>query len=120
MGNSCSGPETLKESSDQNYRVFNGIISGNAELLLANLLIETEKDVDEGVNLAEQLLQRDKKKEYAYNARVVLGRGYLKQGEYARAIEILQQADDLTFVYWGECRIPLEEAKAALAKEEKK
>ena len=65
-------------------------------------------------------MQRDMNRYFAYRFRVVLGRGYLKQGRYAEAVEMLQQADELAYIYWGYCRLPLEKAREELAKLEGK
>jgi tetratricopeptide (TPR) repeat protein len=95
----------------------NQAITGNAKLLLAHLLIESEKNVDEGVILAENEWQRLQAHPHAIDVRIVLGRGYFKQGNYAKAAEMLQQADDMKPRYWDYIRVPLEKALAELVQE---
>ena len=78
---------------------------------LAYLLIENDRDVAEGVQLAQRAVQIDSENSLSLHA---LGWGYYKQGRYAQAVEVLEQAEDLEPIYWHSLRRHLETARKAL------
>jgi cytochrome c-type biogenesis protein CcmH/NrfG len=81
---------------------------------LAYLLIEDERDIDEGVELAQSAVQFASENFFSLHA---LGWGYYKQGKYGLAVKTLQKAEDLVPKYDHYIRKHLEYAQTALAKQ---
>jgi serine/threonine protein kinase/tetratricopeptide (TPR) repeat protein len=108
--------------SEHKYNVLtvyhgNEFLSGNAFIHLAYLLVTSEKNVDEGVELAENALQVDQNHSAYQTALYISGLGYLKQGKYTRAVDALQEVYNLNTRYFEWITDPLQTAKKALAKE---
>jgi tetratricopeptide (TPR) repeat protein len=82
-----------------------------ATLNLANLLIDHEIDVEEGMELARGILVTSPDNN---RARSLLGWGYYKLGDHDRAIALLQEAWDRKDEYDHSTFIRLDKAKAAL------
>ena len=82
--------------------------------LLADLLIEKDRDVDQGIELAQHALRIDSEDFWSWHA---LGWGYYKQGNYKLAVEALGKADDLIPKYEQPIPKHLKMAQAALAQQ---
>jgi tetratricopeptide (TPR) repeat protein len=83
---------------------------------LAYFLIDSERDVDEGMAIIEKALEL-RPDNYIYLH--TKGLGLYKQGNYGDALEILRQSWDLRMeqaIYNHEAFLHLEEAKKAVAK----
>ncbi len=83
---------------------------------LANLLIEKELNISEGMELIEKALEM---RPDSYTLLHAKGLGLYKQGNYKEALEIQQKSWDLRrelAVYDHEAFLNLEEAKKAVAK----
>jgi len=83
--------------------------------LLAYLLIENDRDVEEGIEIAQRGLEIDSEFFLSWDA---LGWGYYKQGKYELAVEALQKTYDLMPQYFEPIPRHLEMAQAALAEQE--
>ena len=83
--------------------------------MLANLLIENDKNVEEGIELAKRSLEIYSEDYWSWHA---LGWGYYKQGKFELAVEALGKADDLMPKYQQPIPKHLEMAQAALAEQE--
>jgi TolB-like protein/tetratricopeptide (TPR) repeat protein/predicted Ser/Thr protein kinase len=82
-----------------------------ATLNLADLLIDHEIDVEEGMGLARGILNAEPDND---RARSLLGWGYHKRGDHDRAIALLQEAWDRRDGYDHSTFIRLDKARAAL------
>jgi tetratricopeptide (TPR) repeat protein len=82
-----------------------------ATLNLADLLIDHEIDVEEGMELARGILSTEPDND---RARSLLGWGYHKLGDHDRAIALLQEAWDRKDGYNHRTFIRLDKARAAL------
>jgi len=85
---------------------------------LAYLLIDNDRNINEGLELAEKVL---KKYPDAINASHIKGWALFKQGKYKEALDLLQKSWDLRMkndVYSHSAFLHLEAAKKAVASTE--
>jgi tetratricopeptide (TPR) repeat protein len=79
---------------------------------LAWFLIDTDRNVDEGIELINKVLELSPEDYLAMDTK---GWGLYKQGKYKEALEVLEKSWDLKPVYNHEIYLHIEEVKKAIA-----
>jgi tetratricopeptide (TPR) repeat protein len=104
----------IPDKADKYYRQALLIWPDNPYYLnnLAHFLIETDRNLNEGLELVERALKLSPDSWYLLNTK---GWGLYKQGKYQNAYELLNKAWNLKPVYEHELYLHLEEAKKAFA-----
>ena len=105
------------DKAEEYYREALSLDPGNPDRIndLAYFLIEKDRDIDEGLELADKRLALVPEDFYVMHTK---GFGLYKQGKYREALEILQKSWDLRMeraVYSHEAYLHLEAAQKAVA-----
>ena len=102
------------DKAEEYYRQALSLDSLNTKRLtdLAYFLIDKEKNITEGLKLAERVTRSDPDNYVALHCE---GWGYYKLGKYKEALDMLEKSWDLKPVYWPTLFLHLEETKKTLA-----
>jgi tetratricopeptide (TPR) repeat protein len=108
----------IPDKADKYYRQALSIWPDSPIYLnnLAYFLIETDRNLNEGLELVDKALKLSPDSWYLLNTK---GWGLYKQGKYQEALESLQKADSLKPVYDHELYLHLEAAKKAVASQKR-